>query len=76
MRELAEKTEDFVLIVLLPIFFAYSGLRTQIGLFEPSGIRVCVGLVLLVAISGKYFGTYVAARVGGLKSAKLLHSVG
>ena len=33
-RELAEKTEDFVLTFLLPIFFAYSGLRTQIGFVE------------------------------------------
>ncbi|HAX80566.1 MAG TPA: sodium:proton antiporter, partial [Cyanobacteria bacterium UBA11372] len=32
VRELAEKTEDFVLIFLLPVFFAYSGLRTEIGL--------------------------------------------
>ncbi|MBW3587741.1 MAG: cation:proton antiporter, partial [Cyanobacteria bacterium 0813] len=31
-RELAEKTEDYVLIFLLPVFFSYSVLRTQIGL--------------------------------------------
>jgi Kef-type K+ transport system membrane component KefB/nucleotide-binding universal stress UspA family protein len=67
VRELAEKTEDFVLIVLLPIFFAYSGLRTQIGLLNRPELWVLCGLVLLVAISGKYFGTYVAARVGGIK---------
>jgi Kef-type K+ transport system membrane component KefB len=34
VRELAVKTEDFVLIFLLPVFFAYSGLRTQIGLLN------------------------------------------
>ena len=34
VREIAVKTEDFVLIVLLPVFFAYSGLRTQIGLLN------------------------------------------
>jgi Kef-type K+ transport system membrane component KefB/nucleotide-binding universal stress UspA family protein len=67
VRELAEKTEDFVLIVLLPIFFAYSGLRTQIGLLNRPELWGLCALVLLVAISGKYFGTYVAARVGGIK---------
>ena len=30
-RELAEKTEDFVLILLLPVFFAYSSLNNQLG---------------------------------------------
>ena len=35
-RELAQKTEDFVLTFLLPIFFAYSGLRTSGWLAQPS----------------------------------------
>ncbi|AFZ25228.1 Kef-type K+ transport system, membrane component [Cylindrospermum stagnale PCC 7417] len=66
VRELAIKTEDFVLIFLLPIFFAYSGLRTQIGLLNRPELWLLCGLVLGVAIAGKYIGTYVAARVGGV----------
>ncbi|MBD2454830.1 cation:proton antiporter [Nostoc sp. FACHB-87] len=66
VRELAVKTEDFVLIFLLPIFFAYSGLRTQIGLLNRPDLWLLCGLVLLVAIAGKYIGTYVAARVSGI----------
>lgn len=62
-RELAQKTEDFVLVFLLPIFFAYSGLRTQIGLLNSPGLWGLCGLVILVAIAGKYLGTYWAARV-------------
>ena len=65
-RELATKTEDFVLTFLLPIFFAYSGLRTQVGLLNSLPLWGLCGLVLLVAISGKYIGTFVAARVCGL----------
>lgn len=61
-RELAQKTEDFVLTFLLPIFFAYSGLRTQIGLLNSPILWLLCASVLLVAIGGKYFGTYVAAR--------------
>lgn len=65
-REIAQKTEDFVLIFLLPIFFAYSGLRTEIGLLDrPILWGLCLA-VLAVAIGGKYFGTYVSGRVCGL----------
>lgn len=65
-RELAEKTEDFVLTFLLPIFFAYSGLRTQIGLLNSVNLWLLCGAVLAVAIGGKYIGTYVAARFSGM----------
>ena len=66
VRELAVKTEDFVLIFLLPIFFAYSGLKTQIGLLNRPELWLLCALVLGVAIAGKYVGTYVAARVSGI----------
>ncbi len=65
-RELAEKTEDFVLVFLLPVFFAYSGLKTQVGLLNsPEKWLLCLA-VIGVAIIGKYAGTYVAARVSGI----------
>jgi Kef-type K+ transport system membrane component KefB len=67
VKELAEKTEDFVLTILLPIFFAYSGLRTQIGLLNRPILWLLCAAVVLVAISGKYIGTYIAARVGGIE---------
>ncbi|MCU0524243.1 MAG: cation:proton antiporter [Elainella sp. Prado103] len=65
-RELAEKTEDFVLTFLLPIFFAYSGLRTQIGLLNQPVLWLLCAAVLTVAIGGKFLGTYGAARVSGM----------
>jgi Kef-type K+ transport system membrane component KefB/nucleotide-binding universal stress UspA family protein len=66
VREIAVKTEDFVLIFLLPVFFAYSGLRTQIGLLNrPELWGLCL-LILAVAIAGKYLGTYVAARFSNI----------
>ncbi|MFQ4142363.1 cation:proton antiporter [Chlorogloeopsis sp. ULAP02] len=67
VRELATKTEDFVLIFLLPVFFAYSGLRTEIGLLNRPELWILCALVLAVAIAGKYIGTYVAARVSGIE---------
>lgn len=65
-RELAEKTEDFVLVFLLPLFFAYSGLKTEVGLLNsPDKWLLCLA-VIGVAIMGKYVGTYIAARVSGI----------
>lgn len=68
VRELAEKTEDFVLTFLLPVFFAYSGLRTQIGLLNRPELWSICAAVVGVAIIGKYVGTYIAARVSGIEN--------
>ncbi len=67
VRELAQKTEDFVLTFLLPVFFAYSGLRTQVGLLNRPELWLLCAAVVGVAIVGKYAGTYVAARVSGIE---------
>jgi Kef-type K+ transport system membrane component KefB len=66
VRELAEKTEDFILIFLLPVFFAQSGLKTEIGLLDRPELWLLCLAVLAVAIAGKYCGTYAAARVCGI----------
>ncbi len=66
VKDLAEKTEDFTLVFLLPIFFTYTGLRTQIGLLnEPSLWLDCV-LVILMATMGKFGGSLFAAKLSGL----------
>jgi Kef-type K+ transport system membrane component KefB len=63
VREIAEKTEDFVLIFLLPIFFVYSGLKTEIGSINSPQLWIWCGVILAVAIAGKYIGTYFSARL-------------
>jgi Kef-type K+ transport system membrane component KefB len=62
-EDVTRRVEDFVLTLLLPLFFAYTGLRTDVGLLN-RGVLVLImlGLVAL-AILGKYGGTLVAARV-------------
>lgn len=67
-RDFRQKLEDIVKILLLPAFFAYTGMRTEIGLV--SGVRdwVIVAIVILVATLGKFGGTYLAARFTGLDS--------
>jgi Kef-type K+ transport system membrane component KefB/nucleotide-binding universal stress UspA family protein len=65
-RALAEKLEDPVVIVLLPAFFALSGLRTEIGLLDSPAEWLQCGLIVLVACLGKFGGCFVAARWTGL----------
>ena len=63
---LSEKMEDFVTIVLLPLFFAYSGLRTQVGLLSSLDDWLLTAGLLAVATIGKFGGSAVAARWTGL----------
>jgi Kef-type K+ transport system membrane component KefB/nucleotide-binding universal stress UspA family protein len=65
-RVLAERLEDVVIIVLLPIFFAYSGVRTQIGLLSSWSDWAWCALIILVACLGKFGGSTLAARVMGI----------
>lgn len=61
-HEVTKRVEDFVLTLLLPLFFAYTGLRTNVGLLgRPELILITLGLIA-IAIGGKYGGTVIAAR--------------
>jgi Kef-type K+ transport system membrane component KefB len=62
---LRQKIEDVSLLLFLPIFFAFTGLRTQIGLLLSEGLWGICGLVLLVAVSGKMIGTIFSSRIMG-----------
>lgn len=60
-----EKVEDVALVLLLPLFFVYTGLRTQIGLLnDPYLWGMCI-LVILVAVTGKFAGSALAAKFVG-----------
>jgi len=65
-RELTDRLEDFVIVLLLPAFFAYTGLRTQIGLVSGFDQWMICGLIVIVASAGKFGGSVVAARITGL----------
>ena len=65
-RELVEKLEDFAVVFLLPIYFAFTGLRTRIGLVDTPALWVECGLVIAVATLGKFGGSSVVARLTGL----------
>jgi len=60
-----EKIEDIALVLLLPLFFVYTGLRTQIGLINDPYLWQLTGIIILVAITGKFLGSALAAKFVG-----------
>jgi Kef-type K+ transport system membrane component KefB len=64
-RDLAGRLEGMVTTVLLPLFFAFTGLRTEIGLVSGSLWGVAAA-ILVAAMAGKLGGAAAAARVGGM----------
>jgi Kef-type K+ transport system membrane component KefB len=65
-RELTDRLEDLVVVLLLPAFFAFTGLRTQIGLLNGYEQWGLCALIIAVASVGKFGGSLVAARITGL----------
>lgn len=60
-----EKVEDVALVMLLPLFFVFTGLRTEIGLLNDARLWGICGLIILVAVTGKFAGSALAARFVG-----------
>jgi len=60
-----DKIEDISIILLLPLFFVITGLRTQIGLLNEGHLWTTFGWILLVAVAGKFGGSALAAKMVG-----------
>lgn len=60
-----EKVEDVSQILLLPLFFVFTGLRTQIGLLNDPEHWQIFFWVVSIAIVGKFLGSAIAARIVG-----------
>ena len=65
-EDVTRRIEDFVVLLLLPLFFAYTGLRTDIGLLERPELILLTVVLVAVAIFCKFGGAMLAARVTGL----------
>jgi len=65
-RDLRDKLGDLVVVLLLPAFFAFTGMRTQIGLVHGAEEWAICGVIILVASLGKFGGSAIAARLTGL----------
>jgi Kef-type K+ transport system membrane component KefB len=65
-RTLLGKLEDLVTVLLLPAFFAFTGMRTRIGLVSGLEQWLICALIIGVATAGKFGGTLLSARLTGL----------
>ncbi len=66
VHALDQKLHDLAVVLLLPIFFAFTGLRTSIGLVDGVEMWFYCFLIILVAIAGKFGGSSISARITGM----------
>jgi len=66
VRYVLDRFETITITLLLPLFFAFTGLRTNIGLVKGSEMWMYCGLIILVATAGKLGGSTIAAWVTGM----------
>ena len=64
-HELTDKVEDFVVVVMLPVFFLVTGLRTDLFTLDSVSLVGWLLLILGVAVAGKFLGCGIAARLTG-----------
>jgi Kef-type K+ transport system membrane component KefB len=61
-EKITGQISDLSLIMLLPLFFVFTGLRTEVGLLNQPSSWTCFLLILIVAVLGKFGGSAIAAR--------------
>jgi Kef-type K+ transport system membrane component KefB len=61
-----QRLADIVRVMFLPAFFAFTGLRTEIGLLQNVEDWMLCGVIIVVATVGKFGGTTLAAKAMGL----------
>ena len=64
-RELRRLIEPLTTSLLVPLFFVYSGLNTQLTLVNSAGLLWMTGLVFAIACAGKGLACWGAARIAG-----------
>ena len=64
----AQRMRDFTTVFFLPIFFTYTGLRTDVGTMQGNHAWLLFGLVLAAAVVGKFGGCALAARLSGFST--------
>jgi len=66
VRTWKARISPFVMVFFLPIFFTYTGLRTNIGSLDSAAAWGWCALIVFLATLGKFGGAYLAARLAGL----------
>lgn len=63
-HDVSQRLQDFLRILFLPAFFALTGMKTQILLISGSADWIICGLIIILAIAGKFGGAFL----GGILS--------
>ena len=71
-RDLISRIQPLTVALLLPLFFTFSGLNTEIGLLTTSYLWGMCGLVFIAAVAGKFGACWLAARWTGLTHREAL----
>lgn len=71
-QALRDRLQGFAAALLLPLFFALTGLRTQIDLIDGVGDWLLCAAIIGVAVAGKLGGGYLAARLTGSTAREAL----
>jgi Kef-type K+ transport system membrane component KefB len=66
VRYILDRFETITVTLLLPLFFAFTGLRTNIGLVKGQEMWMYSGLIILVAVVGKLGGSMFASWLSGM----------
>lgn len=64
------KVADLVTVLFLPIFFTFTGLRTNVGGLATGELWAWCGALIGLAVLGKFGGCYLASRLAGLSKAE------
>jgi Kef-type K+ transport system membrane component KefB len=63
---LVQKLETVNSLLLLPLFFAFTGLRTSVRLLSGSTLWAYCALIIVVAVFGKLSGSVISVRSAGM----------
>jgi Kef-type K+ transport system membrane component KefB len=65
-HDLRERLESVTVVLLLPLFFALTGLRTSIGLLNHGDVWLLCGLIVVVAVGSKLLVSALVVRASGM----------
>jgi Kef-type K+ transport system membrane component KefB len=71
-RDIIARIQPLTVALLLPLFFTYSGLNTQITLLNTPTLWLICGAVLAAAVVGKGVACWLAARASGISNREAL----
>ena len=65
-KELSQKFEGLIVVLLLPIYFALTGLRSSVFLIAGAEMWIYCAVIIVLAVIGKWGGSMLSARLNGM----------